>query len=67
MEREKLDIVCFGEVLKTTHFDAFLFHRIGYFGTTDSVELNMAFFDLFNSLERSISRKKRTIVHKCFV
>ena len=29
MEREKLDIACFGEVLKTTHFDVFLFHRIG--------------------------------------
>ena len=23
MEREKLDIACFREVLKTTHFDAF--------------------------------------------
>ena len=25
-------VPCFRKVLKTTHFDAFLFHRIGYFG-----------------------------------
>ena len=31
------------KVLKTTHFDAFLFHRIRYFGTTGSVELDNTF------------------------
>ena len=44
-----------------------MLHRIKYFGTTDAVELNMAFCDIFHPLERSISRKKRTIVHQCFV
>ena len=52
--QRKIDIACFRKVLKTTHFDAFLFHQIRYFGTTDSVELNVAFFDIFNSVERPL-------------
>ena len=43
-----------------------LFHRIGIFWNANSVELNMAFFEILISLERSISLK-RTTVRKCFV
>ena len=62
MEREKLDIVCFREVLKTTHFDAFLFHRIRYFGTTGSVELDMHFFAIAISMERAVFPRE---MHNC--
>ena len=44
--RRKRDVVCFRKMPKTTHCDAFLFHRNEYFGPTGSVELNMAFFDI---------------------
>ena len=48
---KKLDIACSRKVPKSNHFDAFLLLRIGYFGTTDSVELNVAFFDIFKKSE----------------
>ena len=43
------------------------FRGQGYFWNANSIELHVACFDIFNSLERSISRKTRTFVHKCFV
>ena len=51
---KKIDIVCFRKVPKATHFDAFLFHRIRYFGTTGSVELDMHFFATAISMERAV-------------
>ena len=52
---EKIDIACLRKVLKTHSFlTLFLFHRIGYFGTTGSVELNMSKNAMFNSMGRPI-------------
>ena len=45
------------EKTKPTHFDAFFVSPncfFFFFGTTGSVELNMTFFDIFNSVERPI-------------
>ena len=62
---EKIDIACFRKVPKKpiilTHF---LFHRTGYFGTTDSVDLNVAFFDIKFSETPNFLVKKTNFVHK---
>ena len=52
--------------LKPIILTHFLFHRIVYFGTTGSVELDMSKNAMFNSMERPIFplKKKRTFVHK---
>ena len=55
------DVACFRQVLKTTHCDAIFVSPNWIFWNANSVELNMAFFDTFNSLKRSFSQEK----HKC--
>ena len=55
----------FSKVLKTTHFNAIFVSPIWTIWNANSVEVNMSKNDMFNSMERAFSRKKRAIVHKC--